>query len=215
MAAFQYAWDAFRANVGPILTGVAVLFAGSILVGLLWFGLVALLASAVDAGNDALGIVASVLTVVGLLGYLALAFIVQAGIVRAGLAIVDGRPLAWSTLLSTDRLGTIVGASLLVGLVAAVGSLLFVVPGVIFAFLAQFFLFFVVDRDEGAWEAIMSSIRFTIDNVVDVLLLYVVGAIVTTVGVLLCGIGLVVAFPVVVIAQAWTFRFLHGQAVSA
>ncbi len=148
------------------------------------------------------------------MGYLAVAFVVQAGIVRAGLAIVDGRPLEMSTLLSTDRLGTVIGASLLVGLITAVGSVLFVLPGVIFAFLAQFFLFFVVDRGEGAWDAIMSSIRFTVDNFVDVLLLYLVGAVVTTIGALLCGIGLVVAFPVVVIAQAYTFRFLQGQPVA-
>ncbi len=214
VSAFRYGWDQFMAQPGPILLGVLVLLVGSVVVGGLWVLGVALLAGASESGGVLAGTLALVVTVVGLLGYLAVAFLVQAGIVRAGLAIVDGRRLEPATLLRTDRLGTVVASSLLVALLTAVGSVLFVLPGVVFAFLAQFFLFFVLDRGEGAWDAIVSSLRFSVDHLVPMLLLYLLSGVAATVGALLCGVGLLVAFPVIVIAQAYTFRVLQGQPVA-
>lgn len=214
--AFAYGWEKFRANIGPILTGVVILVVGTALVGIVWGVVVNLLSTAgQDGGGDAVGLAAGVIATLGLFGWLALAFIIQAGIVRVGLAIVDGRPFELSTLLSTHRLGAVILSSLLVGLLTAVGAALLVLPGVIFAWLAQFFLFFVLGADQGPWQAIVSSLRFSVDHFVPVLLLYILSSVALFVGALLCGVGLLVALPIVVIAQAYTFRVLEGQPVAA
>lgn len=218
--AYRYGWKKFTENVGPILGGMAMFFVAAIVVVVVFALLVGGISAAGSTVGDragmsaAFGIGGGLLGVVFALLYLALIFLVQAAIVRAGLALVDGRPLDLGTLLSTDQLGTVVVSSLIVAAISTVGSFLFILPGLVFGFLAQFFLFFVLGHDDGPWDAIVSSIRFTVDNVVSVLLLYLLGAVVATVGMLLCGVGLLVAFPVIVIAQAYTFRVLNGEPVT-
>lgn len=209
-AAFSYGWQKFQDHMGPILTGMLVLFVGMVVIGGLWFLLAGVLAGTGDAG----GFVALVMAAIGVLGYVAIGFVVQAGIIRAALAIVDGRKLEMSTLLSLDRIGPVVITALLIGVAAAIGSLV-IIGGIIVTFLAQFALFNVIDRGEGPMDAIMSSVRLVIDNVAGLALLYIAAAVVGTVGALLCGIGLLVAFPVITIAQAWAYRTLNGQPVAA
>ena len=82
-------------------------------------------------------------------------------------------------------------------------------------FLTSFTLHFIIDKDMGAIDAIKASISFVMANIGTLIVLlpgliaaYIVGA-------LLCGVGLLVAIPVVVIATAYAYRTLQGEQVAA
>lgn len=224
VSAFSYAWKKFTSNLGPILGAVAVLLVGSAVVffvlSLLFGGLGALAGAGVsatgsDAAGTAFGIGGSIAGLLFSLLLTVLVLLVQAAVVRAALALVDGRGFEFAALFSTHQLGAVVIGALIVGVLSAIGSALFVIPGLIVSFLTQFFLFFILDHGEDGWSGVVSSARFTIDNVVPVLLLLVLSFVAIVVGALLCGLGLLVAVPVVVIAQAYTFRVLTNGHVAA
>ncbi|HQR81156.1 MAG TPA: hypothetical protein PLT68_13155, partial [Actinomycetota bacterium] len=82
------------------------------------------------------------------------------------------------------------------------------------AFFGSFFVYFILDQDAGAWDSIMKSFAFVKDNIGNLLLLLILSFIAVFVGALLCGLGLFVAIPVTVIAQAYTYKVLRGQPVA-
>ncbi len=211
--AFRYGWEKFQEHMQPILIGMIALIVGGAVIGVVWFFVAGAIASAFG-GSDAGIVLSAVVSGVFLLGWVVVAFLVQAAIIRAGLAIVDGRKIETSTLLSTDHLPSVLIGALIVGVATAVGTMLCYIPGLIVAFLTQFFMIFILDRGSAPMDGIRASYELVRDNLGDVLLLYVGVAVVTSIGAALCLVGLVVAFPVAVIAQTYAYRKLQGQPVA-
>ena len=75
-------------------------------------------------------------------------------------------------------------------------------------------MFYVVDQDMAPVDAIKASVNFVTSHLGETIVFYLLGIVVLFVGALLCGIGLLVAVPIVLIAAAFTFRVLNGQQVS-
>ena len=144
-----------------------------------------------------------------------LQLMLQAGVIRAGLHLTAGRSVEVGTLLSLERIVPVLLTVVLISVLTFVGFLLCFVPGLIFAFFTQFALFFVIDRGEGAFDAIASSFTFVNQNLGTVVVLYLASLVAYFVGSLLCYVGLLVAIPVVVIAQAYAYRVLRGEPVAA
>lgn len=218
--AFNYGWTKFTANVGPIL--LAVLVYGAVIAvigGAFYF---ALIASAVTAANNdpygsssgmfgagfGFGSIVFYIVII-LLGYLA-----QAGMVRGALHITYGRPLEFKTFFQFDNLGGVIGASLLIGLGTGVGVVLCVLPGIVFAFFAQFALYFVLDKQQGAVEAIKSSFSLVNKNLGTVVVLFLAVYVVQAIGALVCGVGQLIAFPLTMIATAYMYRRMLGEPVA-
>ena len=143
-----------------------------------------------------------------------LAAIMQAGISRGVLTILEGRPLAIGVMFGMANVGTVIAASLLIGLGVGIGTLLCFIPGLIVAFFAQFYVWFIVDRQLGAIDAIKASFGFVNRNLGSVFIFYLASLAAYFVGALACGIGLLVAVPVVYIAQGYTYRKLQGGYVA-
>ena len=80
---------------------------------------------------------------------------------------------------------------------------------------AAFALYFVVDKQMPALEAIKASISFVNKNLGTLIGFFLASLLAYFVGALLCGIGLLAAIPVVIIVQAYTYRTLQGEAVAA
>lgn len=211
--AFNYGWRKFQEYLGPILTGALVLIGISLIVAVVWFFLGAGLATAI--GGDAGGFAFLISLAVFGLVWIALAFIIQAGITRAGLAIVDGHKIALSTLLGTRNLGQVLLGAIIVGVAAAIGFALLVVPGIVVLFYTQFFMFFIIDQDMGAIDAIRASVEFVNDHIGDMIALFAGVYIANAIGSALCGIGILVSFPVGVIAQTYAYRSIRGEPVAA
>lgn len=217
--AFTWGWTKFTQNVGPFLLGVLAYLAVIVVVSVVLFSvLVGGTVASVDPatqelrGGTGFGLVLGYLVVVAVIALLSV--FMQAGVIRATLEVADGRRVEVGTFLRFDDLGKVVVAALLVGLGTAVGTLLFVIPGLVFAFLAQFTLFFVIDRRTAPVDAIRASFTMVTRNLGPVLLLFLAVYAANLVGSALCGIGQLVSFPVGLLATTWLYRRLQDAPVA-
>ena len=141
--------------------------------------------------------------------------ILTAGIWRGALRVTDGHGFGVGELFKGFDVGQVILASVLVAAGTFVGLVLCIIPGIIFAFLAQFTIAFVVDRQLTAVDAIKASIQLVRENVGPTLLYFLLAYVVIIVGACLCGIGLLVAYPVALLGYAYTFRRLQHEPVVA
>ena len=152
---------------------------------------------------------------------LAVWLIIGLGLIRAALAIVDGRAPILSDLLSTKDLLPYFVASIVAAVVVGVGFLLCIIPGLIAAYLLQFFGYAIVDNQTGStmgrpdgMGALSTSYEITKQTVGTLLPLVLACALLNLVGALLCGVGLLVTAPVTAIALAFAWRRLTGGPVA-
>jgi len=209
-----------QANFGAILGAMLLyLLVGILLIALFW-GLMALLAGLVGAGSNdlaaSLGGIGFFVTV-GLYAiiFTAYFYLIQAGIVRGALAVTYGKKINVEMLLSRDRLGTVVVTGIGVGIATGIGYMLCWVPGLIITFFSQFFVFFIIDKRLGAMDSVKASWAFVNKNLGSLIGLYIASIIAIIIGQLLCGIGLLIAIPVVIFAQTYAYRTLQGESVAA
>lgn len=104
-------------------------------------------------------------------------------------------------------------ASLLYNLIVFVGFLLLVVPGIIWALKFQFYSFALVDENAGVLDSFRRSAALTQGVKWNLLLLWLVLALVVIAGFLTLGIGLLWAVPTIMVARAFVFRTLVKQTV--
>lgn len=221
--AYGWAWAKFTQNTGVVLVGAVVYFAVIAIVSVLWYavlgGLVATTTSVdpvtgrmVTSGG---GLAATLLfTLLFSVIFFVLIAIMQAGIIRGALAIARGTKPEIALLFSTQNLAQILLAAVLVGIGTAIGSALCYIPGLIVAFYTWFTMFYVVDKNAGAIDAIKASVSLVQSNLSVVLLLFLAGIAAQLLGSLLCLIGLVVAIPVVILAQTYAYLKLQGEQVA-
>ncbi|SDD09384.1 hypothetical protein SAMN05216410_2808 [Sanguibacter gelidistatuariae] len=212
--AFTYGWNKFTQNVGVILLAALTYIAIFTVVTIIFFTiLVGTAAATTDAygnisGGGAVGfgfgmIVFIIIAVV-------LASLVQAGIIRGSLIATQGRPLVYQDFFRFANVGTVILTALLVGLATAILSITFI-GGIVFAFFAQFALFFVIDKQLGAIDSITASFRLVYANLATAVLLFIGVYIAEFIGSLLFGVGLLIAIPVAMIASAYVYRRLIGE----
>ncbi len=226
--AFNYGWLKFQQNIGDILIIVVIAVVGLILVTVAFWFLSGLLWSAVAKSDsvgchtDAFGTtrcsgggtVAGLFFVqlfVSILIFYFLYFLVQMVLIRGGLMITYGEKLDAKKMMSTENIGTFALGALLV----ALGTTVLCCFGFVFFFFAQFFGFFILDKQTSAMEGIRRSFQLVNKNL-GTLIGFTIGVYIATwIGAALCGLGLIVAIPVVTIASAFMYRRLQGEPVAA
>jgi hypothetical protein len=105
-------------------------------------------------------------------------------------------------------------AAFIVGLVITLGIILCVVPGIIAALMFWPTLYFVVDRNAGALEAMDFSRDVTNGNKLYLFLLGIVVGILALLSVIPCGLGLIFFLPWLGVLGAVTYLRLSGQPVA-
>jgi uncharacterized membrane protein len=138
-----------------------------------------------------------------------------AGLITGSLDIADGKPVGIGSFFQPRNLSGAFLTALLVGIGTSIGTALCIIPGLIFGFLAQFAIAFVIDRSLSPVDSIKASIATARSNVGGALLSWLVQSAIVLVGELLCGVGLVVALPVAMLIQVYTYRKLSGGQVVA
>jgi uncharacterized membrane protein len=215
--AFNWGWTKFTQNVGPLLLGVlAYLVVIGVIAGI-FFAILAAAAAASDPYGSSSGL-AALSGFTGLLftGVLALLSVfMQAGVIRATLEIANGRPVEFATFFKFTDFGKVILAALLVGVGTAVGYLLLWLPGLVFAFFAQFTLYFVIDKGLDAVDALKASFTLVNRNLGTVVVLFLGVYVANAIGSALCGVGLLVSFPVGLLATAYLFRRIQNEPVAA
>ena len=156
-----------------------------------------------------------ILGVIGGLVYYTVVGFIQAAITRAALAITDGKKIEVGTILSADRLGKIIVTAFLVGIATAIGYLFCGIGAIIVSFFLAYTFYFLLDQNLEPTQALSASFNFVKEHLGDLLVFYLVSLLAYFVGALICGIGLLVAAPVVLIATAYTYKKFTNQAVAA
>jgi uncharacterized membrane protein len=225
--AVSWAWNKFTQNGLAFIVPVVVYFVLLAILGAIVSMLpVALGQSTSNSYTDAYGNTVSSGTTVTLgpasiaamvIGYL-LIFLVSvymaAGLITGALDIADGRPVGIGSFFKPRNLGPAYLTALLIALGTAIGSLC-IIGGVIFGFIAQFALAFVIDRSVSPVQSIKASYETIKSNFGGALLAWLVQYAIMLVGGFICGIGLLVALPLAILIQVYTYRKLSGGQVVA
>jgi uncharacterized membrane protein len=189
-AALSYGWNKFIQYIGQILVIFLIIIGVQIVLNFI--------------GQASGSTIVSLLF--SLVGFV-VSMMLSVGLVRAALAITEGRTPEPSMLFSTDNLGPYIIASILYGLLLLVGFALCIVwIAVIFFF--WFYGFFVVDRNAGPTDALMGSFNLVKDNAGSVAVFMLVVIVLS-----LCTCGL--AWPILFISSAYVYKTLNGQSVAA
>jgi uncharacterized membrane protein len=195
--ALSYGWEKFRSNPVPWL-GVTGL-------GVVIYLVFVLLVRIVNPTSLLPLMLIFLVVMVGI-------WLLQAALVRGALYETDGYKPVFGSYFHFVDAGNVLLTALLAFVLTAIGWALFVVPGFIAGFLCMFALHYVIDQDQGPFEAIKSSATLVVINLVQVLLLALAVVVITFVGALLCGLGLLIAAPLTTIAVTYAYRTLTGGA---
>ncbi len=226
--AFNWGWAKFQLNAGSIIVAALIYIVALIIVEVVVYVILGGLlinktatvsidqttgqiSTSSGAGLIAILLFAALSVFVAVL----LGAIIQAAIIHGALEIANGKKVEIGDFFKFEQLGTIIPAAIIVAAATAVGAFLCYVPALIVAFFTPFYLFFIIDKNLGAWESIKASISLVSQNIgsmvvliIGVILAYIVGAI-------LCGIGLIVTMPVALLALTFGFRKFQNEAVAA
>jgi len=197
--AISYGWKGLTKYLGPLLIITVVIVAIQIVLTLIGY----------QFDSWFLQLTWNVITTI-------VSLILAMGLIRASLAVVDGRAPEVGMLFRTEHLGAYLVASILVGLAVGVGFILCIIPGLILMFLFAFFGYAIVDeRATGAAESIGMSWNLVSKNVGSLLLLFILVIVINIVGAILCGIGLLFTYPLTAVAVAYAWRRISGGEVAA
>ncbi|MFW0794205.1 hypothetical protein AAFP30_10365 [Gordonia sp. CPCC 205515] len=197
--ALSYAWSRFSGNAVPWI--LITLLAGLVT------GLINYLGYAIGGNGSFIRIIFSLIAVI--VGY-----IFQGAMIRGALDEVGGSKPAIGSFFQFANVGAVILTALLVAIGTDIGLILCIIPGLIFAFLAFWSLPFTVDRNLQPIEAIKASFSVISKNAGALFPLALVNALILVVGALLCGVGLLVAVPIVVISSTYAYRVFTGGQVA-
>jgi uncharacterized membrane protein len=140
----------------------------------------------------------------------------QAAFLSGCLDIADGRPVSIGSFFKPRNLGMAFLAAFLVSILTAIGYAACFLPGVVVGIFTQFIILFVVDRSQNAIKGFSSGFSLVGSNFANALLVWLASMAAIFVGALACGVGLLVAAPLVALILTYAYRKLSGgQVVSA
>ncbi|MGN6333154.1 MAG: hypothetical protein ACTHOD_16145 [Motilibacteraceae bacterium] len=195
----SWAWTTYWRNLGPLLLITVVVLAVQLVFGVITRG----------SHNVIVDLVFSVI------GF-ALSLVLALGVIRAALAVCDGRSPRVENLFDTRDLGPYAITAIVVGVITAVGFVLCIIPGIVAIFFLLFAPYVVAD---GASTDVGTALRRSVELVrsapgeVIVLILGLLG--INIVGALLCGVGLLFTYGISALAVAHAWRSLSGGLVAA
>ena len=141
---------------------------------------------------------------------------IYVGINRAVLGMLAGKPPSVGMMFEGfDRFGQAFLASLVTGLLAGLGFLFCIVPGVILTLMWLFTYLILAETQLGFWEAMQASADLTKGYRWPLFLLGLCGGLVTLLGALCCCVGAFVAQAVVFTAFALAYRWLQARKARA
>jgi hypothetical protein len=212
--AFSYAFDKFKSNWGPLVLITLVLLVGAGIVQGISQAVVPTAEVTDDVGAAFFGAATMLSLLFSAISWV-VNLIVQSVIIKGSLDLSRGRALDLGSATSGINWGQVIIASLIIGAMTFVGLLLCILPGIAVLFFTSYTLYFVIDRGEDAVTALKSSFTMVKNNIGVLILFFLASVAAWVAGLCACGVGLLVSIPVVVLAQAYTFRTLNGDPVTA
>lgn len=197
--ALSYGWNKFVQYIGQIIVIVAII----VVVQVVFLVIRQVITGSIDSVFLGL-ILGSIFTAIGIF----ISFLLQAGLIRAALAITRGEKPEPSMLFETDKLAPYAVASVIVSVLIFVGLIFCCIPGLIIAFFTYFFGFYIIDKDISPVESISNSVNLVKNNFGQVFLFMLV---VVVLQFITCGLASGVTF----IAMAYAYKKLNGEPIAA
>ncbi|WP_096286661.1 hypothetical protein [Mycobacterium ahvazicum] len=219
--AFSWAWNAFTKNAVALIVPTLVfglLFAASSALNFVGQNMSSNVTPYDSSDYDfafAANLSPTGMAVAGL-GYVVSLIVTayaQAAFFSGCLDLADGRAVSIGSFFKPRNLGMAFLAAILVSIVTSVGYAACFLPGIIVGIFTQFIILFVVDRGENAFKGFASGFSLVASNFLNALLVWLVTMATIIVGALLCGVGLVVAAPLVALILTYSYRKLSGGQV--
>lgn len=153
--------------------------------------------------------------IVGMIGFVPqfiLQIVSQIGLTRMYLAVARGQQADLSTLATgLDRVWTVLGAGLMVAMAVFGGSLLLLIPGMILGIGLQMSNMLAVDTRLGAVDCVRASWRIMDGHKLNYFAMMFLLGMINMVGVLPCGMGLLVTFPLTFVAMGIVYTRISGK----
>lgn len=199
-------------------------FANVLLVGLVYFAcviglsfvfgmieiMITMMISYGEQSRNEPNAVAISVTVISRVVQQVISIYLQLGLARAGLNLVSGKEVSIGMLFGEgSKLLRAIGASILLGLAILIGLILLIVPGIYVAMRYGQAVTAIVDRDLGVMEAFVYSETITTNNRMNLFLLAVLSVIAVIIGLIPCGLGLIIVGPVIWLAALIAYRWMQ------
>lgn len=221
--AFSWAWNKFTKNAGALIIPAFVyVVIAAIIVGIT-YGLAFALAPETtyeSYGNNFsyeanFGFMSILVLIIGYLVLIVAAAAIQSAYLGGLLDIANGQPVTAASFFKPRNTVNVIIATLIIGVASAIGSFCFIL-GLVIGIFTLFTTVIIVERNTSPIDAIKQSIEITKNNLVQVILVWLVAGVIGVVGALLCGIGLIVALPVAALFVVYSYRyFTNGHIAPA
>ena len=210
--------------MGPLLLGMFLAFMANMLVNVMG-GIVNGVAGAATGlsvgrhGSSAFNAFSPISIAVsgagGIVTLVATSFFV-AGITMFALKVARGVPYAFNDLFgATNVFVSVLLVNLITGIATAIGFVFLIVPGVIIGLGLSLAIPIVVDRGLGPIEALQESWKLTDGHKMNIFVFWLISFGLTIAGMCACGLGLLLAWPVIYLGQMYIYLRLSGQPVAA
>jgi len=145
----------------------------------------------------------------------AIQVMISIGLIRISLKFIDGGKPEFNDLFRFQGFfWRYLGGSLLVGLIVVVGILLFVIPGIVWAIMFQFFGFLIIDKNLSIMDSVRQSGNLTKTVRWKLLGFGLLLMLINYLGLIVLLVGLFATIPTTMLAHAWVYRKLLGQTES-
>ncbi|MFM9035972.1 MAG: hypothetical protein ACKOQ4_17110, partial [Mycobacterium sp.] len=222
--ALSWSWQKFARNAVPLLVAALII---NVVILLLTVGFAVVLEAVspetLTAINTASGVVetstASLTNAgvaVAILGYgIGLLFVGAALSAYIGgvLDIADGRPVTVGSFLRPRNVSPMMAATLAVGMLAGIGLLLCIVPGVLVMIFTLLYPVAIVDRNLSAIAGIRAAVDLARRNFGAVFLAWLISTLIMAIGGF-CLVLTVLAWPLTYLFMVFCYRRLTGGPVA-
>lgn len=203
--AYSFGWNGFTKNVGPLIGAAAIFLVVS--------GVIAGIGTGVrlSLGSGFVPYLAGTGVQVAL--SLGIQAVLNGLLIQAALPVADGARFEFSRFTDFARVGPILVAGVLVGLVTLVGTLVCILPGIVAGFLLMYTPYFLVDQKMEPVAAMKASVELCRQNLGNTLVWWLLSTLTLLAGACLCGVGVLATLPITLLGTVYTYRTLQGRAV--
>lgn len=196
--AIHFGWNTMKSNLG--------FFIGLLILVFLFSSLSSIIAAKATEANIFLGIIFYIAD-------FSLSIIISIGLVKIALRFCDNEKGRFADIFSQYPLFPqyLVG-SILYGLIVFAGTILLIIPGIIWGIQFCFYDYFIVDKGLGPIEALKRSSAITRGVKWDLFVFFLILSGINLLGALCLLIGLFVTIPTTMVALAFVYRKLMAQA---
>ena len=198
--AMRFGWERMKDNIGFFIVYLIILF--------ILEGFFSVFASTFSDSLPSLSLLFN-------LGSWIVSIVSLIFIVKIGLKLYDHPNIGSYEFLffSTSLFFKFLLGYVMYTLLAIIGFLLLIVPGIYLAIKYQYVQYLIVDKNMDVIEAFKESGRMTDGHKWNLFLLFLLFLAISALGFLALGIGLLVTIPIVIVAQAYVYRKLCSNTV--